>query len=147
MCTCREIALSTQREDLLAEEVPRASSSTWRRLFRGMKSSKLPRQVDSIRAESSSNGSWRCHRALPESLRTRAFYEVHSSVAPTLRAFRLLMLLLSYFIFLRLATPALRLGVIAGSWLRSEAYVLPYWSAAFVLVSLVLLFLAVHRYG
>ena len=51
------------------------------------------------------------------------------------------------FIFLRLATLALRLGVIAGSWLRSEAYVLPYWSAAFVLVSLVLLFLAVHRYG
>ena len=57
------------------------------------------------------------------------------------------MLLLSYFILLRLATPALRLGVIASSWLRSEAYVLPYWSAAFVLVSLVLLFLAVHRFG
>ena len=74
-------------------------------------------------------------------------HEVHSSVPPTLRAFRLLMLLLSYFILLRLATPALRLGVIAGSWLRSEAYVLPYWSAAFVLVFLVLLFLAVHRYG
>ena len=70
-----------------------------------------------------------------------------SSVPPTLRAFRLLMLLLSYFILLHLATPALRLGVIAGSWLRSEAYVLPYWSAAFVLVSLVLLFLAVHRFG
>ena len=55
----------------------------------------------------------------------------------------------SYFFFnlLRLATPALRLGVIAGSWLRSEAYVLPYWSTAFVLVFLVLLFLAVRRYG
>ena len=33
------------------------------------------------------------------------------------------MLRLSYFILLRLATPALRLGVIACSWLRSEAYV------------------------
>ena len=61
-------------------------------------------------------------------------HEVHSSVPPTLRAFRLLMLLLSYFILLRLATPALRLGVIAGSWPRSEAYVLPYWSATLVLV-------------
>ena len=39
------------------------------------------------------------------------------------------MLPLSYFILLRLATPALRLGVIASSWLRSEAYVLQYGSA------------------
>ena len=56
-------------------------------------------------------------------------HEVHSSVAPTLRAFRLLMLLLSYFILLYLATLALRLGDIAGSWLRSEACVLPNGSA------------------
>ena len=45
------------------------------------------------------------------------------------------MLLLSYFILLRLATPALRLGVIAGSWLRSETCVLPYGSAGITVIS------------
>ena len=44
------------------------------------------------------------------------------------------MLLLSYFILLRLATPALRLGVIAGSWLRSEACVLPNGSACITVI-------------
>ena len=39
------------------------------------------------------------------------------------------MLPLSYLVLFRLATPALRLGVIGGSWLRLEAYVLPYGSA------------------
>ena len=65
VCTCRNCSFNATSDSLHAEEVPHASSSTWRRLFRGMKSSKLPRQVDSIRAESSSNGSWRFHRALP----------------------------------------------------------------------------------
>ena len=35
---------------------------------------------------------------------------------------------LSFFILLRLATPALGLGVLAGSWQRSEPFVLPFWS-------------------
>ena len=78
MSTCRNCSFNAtwcptkQPDSPLAEEVPHASSSTWRRLFRGMKSSKLPRQVDSTRVESSSNGSWRSHRALSESLRTQA---------------------------------------------------------------------------
>ena len=125
MCTCRNCSFNAtwgptkQSDSLHAEEVPHASSSTWRRLFRGMKSSKLRRQVDSIRAECSSNGSWRCHRALPESLRCEHFAFTCFSC---------------FFYLLRLATPALRLGVIAGSWLRSEAYVLPYWSAGITVI-------------
>ena len=43
-----------------------------RRPFRGMKSSKLPRQFQLIRAERPSNGSLRSHPALAESSRTRA---------------------------------------------------------------------------
>ena len=122
-CVRVEIALSTQRGDLLAEEVPRASSWTWRRLFRGMKSSKLPRQVDSIRAESSSNGSWRCHRALLESLRTRAF--------------RLHMLRLSF--LSSFVSPLLPLGL---GLLLVRGFV-----RRLMFCRIGLLFLAVRRYG
>ena len=96
--------------------------------FAGWKVQKLPARLipSELRAHQMAPGGviahWRSHRAL------------ELTVAPTLRAFRLLMLLLSYFILLRLATPALRLGVIAGSWLRSEANVLPYGSAGFTVV-------------
>ena len=57
------------------------------------------------------------------------------------------------FFILRLATPALRLGVLAGSWLRSAAFVLPFWSATLgslriaVWVCVVLQSYALRRYG
>ena len=43
-----------------------------------------PCGLQPIRAERSSNGSWRSHSALAESLRTRTSIKLHSSVAPTL---------------------------------------------------------------
>ena len=46
--------------------------TSWRRSFRGMKSSKTPRKFEFIRAERSSNGSWRRRPAPAESSRTRA---------------------------------------------------------------------------
>ena len=55
----------------------------------------------------------------------------------------------AFFFFLRrLATPALRLGVLAASWLLSEAFVFLRWSTMYdVWVRLVLHFFAVFRYG
>ena len=109
VCTCQNCSFNAtwgptkQFYSFLAEEVPRVSSSTWRRLFRGMKSSKLPRQVDSIRAESSSNGSWRAPTRSTRQLNPRCEHFAFSCF--------------SYLIFfLRLATAVLRLGVFAGSW-------------------------------
>ena len=115
MCTCRNCSFNAtsgptkQFDSLLAEEVPHASSSTWRRLFRGMKSSKLPRQVDSIRAESSSNGSWRCHRALPESLRNRAPLRSTRQLHPRCEHFAFTCF--SYLILSSFVSPLLPLGL------------------------------------
>ena len=50
---------------------------------------------------------WRSHRALEAKSPPSSFFP--------------------FVILLRLATPALRLGVLAASWLRSEAWVSPYW--------------------
>ena len=68
---------------------PFKSSSTWRRFFRGSKSSKTPRDFDFIRAERSSNVTWRGTFALAESSRTQAHgrhqpMSLKSSDAPTL---------------------------------------------------------------
>ena len=77
------------------------------------------RALELIRAERSSIASCWSHRALEPTCPPVHFHPSDTGASATL------------FILLRLATPALRLGVLAGSWLRSEACVLPFWSATF----------------